>query len=227
MKRRDFITAGGIAVASALFAPHLFATPKGKPLKILALVFDDYETLDLHGPVEMLGHMSHVQILLVGAKSIIRSYQGPKVVTDISMEQVTPCDLLIVPGGIGTRTLVEDSELLSWLQAQEKVSKKVFSICTGSALLAKAGILDGVNATTNKMAYQWVTSLSQRVHWQPSARWVDEGKFLTSSGVSAGTDAALFYVRQLRGEEEARRIERLTEYHWNDDSTNDPYAVEV
>lgn len=227
MKRRDFIAAGGIAVASTLFAPHLLATTKGKPLKILALVFDDYETLDLHGPVEMLGHMSHVQIQLVGAKSIIRSYQGPKVVTDISMEQVTPCDLLIVPGGIGTRTLVEDSELLSWLQAQEKVSKKVFSICTGSALLAKAGILDGVNATTNKMAYQWVTSLSQRVHWQPSARWVDEGKFLTSSGVSAGTDAALFYVRQLCGDEEARRIERLTEYHWNDDSANDPYAVEV
>ena len=227
MKRRDFLAAGSVALVGVMLAPQLLAATQEKPLQILALVFDDYETLDLHGPVEMLGHMKNVQIKLVGAKSIIRSYQGPRVVTDVSMEQVTPCDLFIVPGGLGTRSLVEDATLLSWLNAQSAVSNKVFSICTGSALLAKAGVLDGVSATTNKMAYQWVTSLSNKVHWQPSARWVDEGKFLTSSGVSAGTDAALFYVRQLRGDDEARRIERLTEYHWNDDSAKDPYAVEI
>ena len=225
MKRRDFLTAGSLAMATAMVSPQLFAVTKDKPLQILALVFDDYETLDLHGPVEMLGHMKNVQIKLVGDKSIIRSYQGPKVVTDVSMDSVTPCDLFIVPGGLGTRKLVEDEELMAWLRKQVSVSGKVFSICTGSALLAKAGILDGVNATTNKMAYQWVTGLAGQVNWQPSARWVDDGKYLTSSGVSAGTDAALFYVCQLRGKVEARRIERLTEYHWNDDAKNDPYAV--
>ena len=75
------------------------------------------------------------------------------------------------------------------------------------------------------MAYQWVTSLAENVDWQPQARWVDDGKFLTSSGVSAGIDAALFWVKQLHGEAEARRIEALTEYHWSNDSRDDPYAV--
>lgn len=225
MKRRDFLAAGTLAMATAMVPVQLFAATKDKPLQVLALVFDDYETLDLHGPVEMIGHMKNVQIKLVGAKSIIRSYQGPKVVTDISTDSVTPCDLFIVPGGLGTRKLVEDEKLMTWLRKQVSVSDKVFSICTGSAMLARAGILDGINATTNKMAYQWVTGLARQVNWQPRARWVDDGKFLTSSGVSAGTDAALFYVSQLRGEVEARRIERLTEYHWNDDAKNDPYAV--
>ncbi|WP_394147992.1 DJ-1/PfpI family protein [Shewanella atlantica] len=225
MKRRDFLAAGTAVMASAMAPVQLFAATKEKPFQILALVFDDYETLDLHGPVEMLGHMKNVQIKLVGDKSIIRSYQGPKVVTDISTLKVTPCDLFIVPGGLGTRKLVEDEELMLWLRKQAEVSGKVFSICTGSALLAKAGILNGVSATTNKMAYQWVTGLAGQVNWQPSARWVDDGKYLTSSGVSAGTDAALFYIKQLRGESEARRIETLTEYHWNSDAKNDPFAV--
>jgi len=90
MKRRDFLTAGSLAMATAMVSPQLFAVTKDKPLQILALVFDDYETLDLHGPVEMLGHMKNVQIKLVGDKSIIRSYQGPKVVTDVSMDSVIP-----------------------------------------------------------------------------------------------------------------------------------------
>jgi len=195
-------------------------------MKILALVFDDYETLDLHGPIEMFGHMENVEIKLVGSKYITRSYQGPRVVTDVNLDTVTPCDLLIIPGGLGTRKLVEDQTLMAWLQKQEKVSAKVFSICTGSALLAQAAILDGIQATTNKMAYNWVTSLSNKVHWQSRARWVDDGKFLTSSGVSAGTDAALFYIQHLKGKSESKRIEHLTEYQWNDDATNDPYAAD-
>lgn len=225
MKRRDFLIAGGLTFAAATLSPSLFASQQ-QPLKILALVFDDYETLDLHGPIEMLGHMQNAQIKLIGASPTVRSYQGPRVVTDYQLDDVVDCDLLLVPGGLGTRTLINDEALLTWLRRQASVSKKVFSVCTGSALLAKAGLLDGVSATTNKMAYSWVTSLSQQALWQPSARWVDDGRFLTSSGVSAGTDAALFYVRQRRGEAEARRIERLTEYQWNSDAANDPYAVE-
>ncbi|WP_076413250.1 DJ-1/PfpI family protein [Shewanella sp. UCD-KL12] len=230
MRRREFLSAGIVAagtaaIATSGFSTQLFAATKEQPLQVLALVFDDYETLDLHGPIEMIGHMKNVEIKLVGPKSIIRSYQGPKVVADILMDQVTPCDLFIVPGGLGTRQLVEDKQMQAWLKKQASVSKKVFSICTGSALLATSGLLNGLNATTNKMAYNWVTSLSDKTNWHPSARWVDDGKYLTSSGVSAGIDAALFYISQQAGMDEAKRIERLTEYHWNDDASQDPYAV--
>ncbi|WP_252179180.1 DJ-1/PfpI family protein [Endozoicomonas sp. 4G] len=194
---------------------------------VVALVFDDYETLDLHGPIEMLGHMSDTHISLIGNQSIVRSYQGPRVVTDIQFPAVVECDLLLIPGGIGTRTLVNDKSLIDWLVRQSGVSKKVFSVCTGSALLAKTHLLNGTSATTNKMAYRWVTGLNSHVIWQPAARWVDDGKYLTSSGVSAGIDAALYYIKQTQGEAEARRIEQLTEYQWNSDRGNDPYAVDL
>ncbi|WP_394202720.1 DJ-1/PfpI family protein [Shewanella waksmanii] len=226
MNRRDVLIGGSAALVSAVLSPSVFSNDKPKH-QVLALVFDDYETLDLHGPIEMLGHMPNAQISLVGSQSIVRSYQGPKVVTDRQFPDVVPCDLFLVPGGIGTRKLVEDKALTAWLAKQCKVSKKVFSVCTGSALLAKTDVLNGVSATTNKMAYAWVTSLNSQVTWQPTARWVDDGKFLTSSGVSAGIDAALHYIKQTFGEAEARRIEQLTEYQWNSDSHNDPYAISV
>ncbi|MFT5789294.1 MAG: putative intracellular protease/amidase [Shewanella sp.] len=229
LKRRQFLKMSSAVVASSLLAFPATATTKAlfqkKRYRVLALVFDDYETLDLHGPIEMLGHMPNVEIKLVGPTEFIRSYQGPRLVVDALMDSHYDCDLLLIPGGLGTRTLVNDEQVIQWLSTQLERSKKVFSICTGSALLAKTTKLDGIKATTNKMAFQWVTSLGEKVHWQPKARWVDDGKFLTSSGVSAGTDAALYWVKQLHGEAEARRIETLTEYHWIDDSENDPYAI--
>ncbi|GIU14536.1 dimethyladenosine transferase [Shewanella sp. MBTL60-112-B2] len=193
--------------------------------RILALVFDDYETLDLHGPVEMLGHMPNTEIKLVGAKEIIKSYQGPRVVADCLTTDTYDCDLLLIPGGLGTRSLINDLQLRQWLVEQVNRSQSVFTICTGTALLAMTSVLNNRKATTNKMAYEWVTSLNANPKWQPKARWVFDGKFLTSSGVSAGTDAALFWVKHLHGEAEAKRIQTLTEYQWNDDPNNDPYAV--
>ncbi|MEZ9822144.1 DJ-1/PfpI family protein [Shewanella sp. 10N.286.45.A1] len=233
-KRRQFLKMGSAAVASSLLTLPVVAAAnttttlfQHSRYRVLALVFDDYETLDLHGPVEMLGHMPNVEIKLVGPTEFVKSYQGPRVVADVLMGSTYDCDLLLIPGGLGTRKLVDDELMLRWLTAQVERSEKVFSICTGSALLAKTAKLDGVKATTNKMAYQWVTSLAENVNWQPKARWVDDGKFLTSSGVSAGTDAALYWVKALHGEVEARRIETLTEYHWLDDSSNDPYAISL
>lgn len=236
LKRRQFLKMGSAAVASSLLtlpvvtAANTTATTalfQPNRYRVLALVFDDYETLDLHGPIEMLGHMPNVEIKLVGPTKFVKSYQGPRVVADVLMDSTYDCDLLLIPGGLGTRTLVDNVPMLQWLAAQVECSEKVFSICTGSALLAKTTKLSGVTATTNKMAYKWVTSLAENVNWQPKARWVDDGKFLTSSGVSAGTDAALYWVKTLHGEVEARRIETLTEYHWVDDSSDDPYAVSL
>lgn len=229
LKRRQFIKMSSLIAASNLFSFSTTAATTAlfqkNSYRVLALVFDDYETLDLHGPIEMLGHMPNVEIKLVGPTEFVRSYQGPRVITDSLMDSHYDCNLLLLPGGLGTRTLIDDEQMIQWLTTQLTYSQKVFSICTGSALLAKTKSLEGIKATTNKMAFKWVTSLDDKVHWQPKARWVDDGKFLTSSGVSAGIDAALYWIKQLHGEAEARRIETLTEYHWIDDSENDPYGV--
>ncbi len=236
MQRRQFIKGASLLIAGGAITTTVQAktslqlpvtnTPfsKGK-YRILALVFDDYETLDLHGPVEMLGHMPNTEIKLVAAKEVIKSYQGPRILADCLTDQTYDCELLLIPGGLGTRKLVSDTALSQWLVAQVARSQQVFTICTGTALLAMTSVLNNRKATTNKMAYEWVTSLNANPQWQPKARWVFDGKFLTSSGVSAGTDAALFWVKHLHGEAEAKRIQTLTEYQWNDDPNNDPYAV--
>ncbi|MGS0693065.1 DJ-1/PfpI family protein [Shewanella sp. 0m-4] len=238
MQRRQFIKGASLMMAGSVIAPTLQAktslqlsatnTPFTKgTYRILALVFDDYETLDLHGPVEMLGHMPNTEIKLVATTEIVKSYQGPRVVADCLTTESYDCDLLLIPGGLGTRTLVSDTALRQWLIKQIDRSQNVFTVCTGTALLAMTSVLNGRKATTNKMAFQWVTSLNDNPQWQPKARWVFDGKFLTSSGVSAGTDAALFWVKHLHGEQEAKRIQTLTEYNWIEDPNNDPYAADL
>ncbi|USD37991.1 MULTISPECIES: DJ-1/PfpI family protein [Ferrimonas] len=225
MNRRQFLMATSASMAAASLP--LYASSNHDTFRIVALVFDDYETLDLHGPIEMLGHMKGVNIELVGSRSIIRSYQGPKVVADLDTNQVHHCDLFIIPGGMGTRALVKDEVFLEWMTRQCHVSNKVFSVCTGSALLASTPLLEGYKATSNKQAFEWVRSLNHKVQWQTRARWVDDRQFITSSGVSAGTDAALALISQYRGRAEADRIATLAEYQWNDDPNNDPFAIDA
>jgi transcriptional regulator GlxA family with amidase domain len=103
-------------------------------------------------------------------------------------------------------------------------SKYCLSVCTGAALLAKTNLLNGKNATTNKKAYQWVCEQNRNVNWIKKARWVIDGKFYTSSGVSAGMDMALGFVSDALGREKAEDIARHIEYFWQDDKNNDPFA---
>ena len=91
-------------------------------------------------------------------------------------------------------------------------------------MLAKAGLLDGKRATTNKLAFDWVASQGPKVDWQRKARWVEDGKFITSSGVSAGTDMALALIARLCGIDQAREAAHWAEYVWNEDSRDDPFA---
>ena len=98
------------------------------------------------------------------------------------------------------------------------------SVCTGSALLAKAGVLDGVRATTNKLAFAWASSQSAIPQWQRQARWVEDGKFFTSSGVSAGIDLSLAVIAKLISHQAAEQAANFAEYNWNRDADWDPFA---
>lgn len=97
-------------------------------------------------------------------------------------------------------------------------------MCTGSALLARAGLLDGVRATTNKIAFEWVAAQGPDVIWKKQARWVEDGKFFTSSGVSAGIDMSLALIQKLLGEKSAEQIAIWAEYEWHRDATWEPFA---
>eukprot|EP01023_Acetabularia_acetabulum_P034111 TRINITY_DN32023_c0_g1_i1.p1 TRINITY_DN32023_c0_g1~~TRINITY_DN32023_c0_g1_i1.p1 ORF type:complete len:199 (-),score=2.53 TRINITY_DN32023_c0_g1_i1:69-665(-) len=124
---------------------------------------------------------------------------------------------------------LDNDYIIDWIKRQSEVSKKVFSICTGAALLAKANLLEGIKATTNKQAICYIINNHPecKADWVGHARWVDSGKYLTSSGVSAGTDASLFLIKQLRGIDEVNRILTKTEYTWDSNSDDDPFAKDL
>lgn len=195
--------------------------------QIGALIFPGFELLDLFGPLQMFGMLKndfelHLVAEIAGPTV---SSQGPEAVASRPFEPRQPYDILLVPGGAGTRSEVHNEILLKWIRDTADEAEYVLSVCTGSALLAKAGVLDGRRATTNKSAFAWVSDQGPNVRWQQEARWVEDGKFITASGVSAGMDMTLGALSKMLSEAEARQIEKWCEYTWNDDPSHDPFAA--
>lgn len=192
---------------------------------ITALLFDNFETLDLFGPIEMFGSMpEHYGIQFASMTGgIIRSKHGVAMQTTAVTELEGQTDILLVPGGIGTRQLVHNDQFLQMLTTLADQANWVLSVCTGSALLAKAGVLDGKRATSNKLSWQWVILQSDQVNWIKQSRWVVDDKFYTSSGVSAGMDMALGFIADRHDVETARHIATYTEYRWQENSDIDDF----
>jgi transcriptional regulator GlxA family with amidase domain len=190
------------------------------------VLFHDFELLDVFGPLEMFGLLpEHFTIRMVAEQGpITASRQGPRSVIDQEFGDDHQFDILLVPGGMGTRQQVANPVLLKWLRDQSAGAQYVTSVCTGSALLASAGLLDGVKATTNKAAFAWATEQGKQVAWQKQARWVEDGKFFTSSGVSAGIDMSQALIAKLLGQEVAQQVALWAEYDWHEDPDWDPFA---
>lgn len=190
--------------------------------KLGAVLFPGFELLDLFGPLEMFGALVDL-VPVAGEPGPVRSAQGPACVAEVGFPDAPPLDLLLVPGGIGTRSAVEDDALLEFLRTRAPAAEVVMSVCTGSAILARAGLLDGRRATTNKIFFEVARAEGPRVHWVEEARWVEDGPFVTSSGVSAGMDMALAVITRLFGRERAEAVALLTEYVWQEDPNRDPF----
>jgi transcriptional regulator GlxA family with amidase domain len=190
------------------------------------LLFPEFELLDVFGPLEMFGALKGaLDIALVAeAPGPVASAQGPEAVARHGFADTPQLDLVLVPGGFGTRAEVENPRLLEFLRRRAAEAEVVMSVCTGSALLARAGVLDGKRATTNKMFFAWVAEQGPNVAWVKEARWVEDGKLVTSSGVSAGMDMALAVIGRLFGTETSERIAVAAEYEWHRDARWDPFA---
>lgn len=191
-----------------------------------ALIFPGFELLDLFGPLEMLGLLKEEFELRLVAENLgpVRSNQHVAANADTTTKQDTKFDVILVPGGAGTRCEVKNNALLDWIaQASEEVEYSL-GVCTGSALLARAGVLDGQRATTNKAAFSWVAEQGPRTEWVKRARWVESGKFVTSSGVSAGMDMTLGVIALMHGIETAEKVAMWAEYAWHRNKDDDPFA---
>ncbi|GFZ31416.1 dimethyladenosine transferase [Clostridium zeae] len=190
------------------------------------LLFDDFETLDVFGPVEILGKLPDTFKLnfISTDGGLVESSQKVRVETNLYKEEKDVERILIVPGGNGTRENVDDESFISFIKELHTRAKYTLSVCTGSALLSKAGILDNKRATTNKKAYSWVIEQGEQVQWIKEARWVKDENIYTSSGVSAGMDMTLGFIENLLGKEKALETSQRIEYIWNEDSTYDPFS---
>lgn len=194
-------------------------------MDINVLLFSDFETLDAFGPVEMLGRHSecHLHYVSMNGGTVV-SRQGVPVET-CPLASVSETSVLLVPGGMGTRALVEDRYFLEQLRTAAEKAEYCLTVCTGSGLLAKTGLLDGRKATSNKRAMDWAVSVNPKVDWQYSARWVIDGKYYTSSGISAGMDMALGFLSDRFGIEAAEESASSSEYLWNRNREEDPFSI--
>lgn len=191
-----------------------------------AVFFPNFELLDIYGPLEMFGSVGpEVRIATIAEQAgPVRSTQGPATFADQGFDDCPKLDLLIVPGGIGTFAEGANPRMLEFLRARAAEAEVVMSVCSGSGLLGKAGVLDGARATTNKQFFSLIAAEGPNVEWVREARWVDAGKFVTSSGVAAGTDMALAVIARLWGTERAEKIAALTEFEWHRDADTDPFT---
>lgn len=189
------------------------------------LLFPDFETLDAFGPVEVLGRIEEYKLRYISVSGgTITSRQGTRILTE-DIKDADPYGILLISGGQGTRPLVNDIKFIETLSDIVMKSKYCLTVCTGSALLAKTGLLNNKRATSNKKAFEWVKSIDTNVLWVEKARWVVDQKYYTSSGVSAGIDMTLGFVAEIFGADKAQEVADHIEYIWNSDPNNDPFAV--
>ena len=193
-------------------------------MKVTALLFDGFETLDAFGPVEMLGASGEFDTDFFSLDGgVTTSYQGVPVETKKVDPSMQP-EVLLLPGGMGVYDMLENDGFINCLAKLSERSKYILSVCNGSFLYAKAGVLDGKLATTYKARIDRAEEMFPQVKWQRNARWTVDGNLYVSSGVSAGTDMALGFIADICGKNVAEKTATYAEYVWNSDPDNDPFA---
>lgn len=196
------------------------------PKTLAAVLFPNFELLDFAGPLEMFGNLKEqLQVVTVAEKAgPVLSVQGVAVAADFTFEDCPAADWVLLPGGFGTFPEGGNAAMVSFLQRSSAAAEQVMTVCSGSGLLARTGVLDGLRATTNKAYFAQCTAEGPAVNWVKEARWVEDGKFATSSGVSAGIDMALAVIAKHFGTAVAEQLALVTEYEWHRDPSWDPFA---
>lgn len=189
--------------------------------RVAILIFDDVEVMDFAGPYEVFAMTGQDDSRPFSVSTVssdgqqISARNGLKVVPDYSFETLPEPDVIVVPGGRGTRPLLNNKDVIDWIRLQSGRVEHLLSVCTGALLLAKAGVLAGLEATTYHTTFDMLQTLEPTVTACPGERWVDNGRIVTSAGVSAGIDMSLYVVGQLLSQTVADETARYMEYtHW-------------
>ncbi len=185
------------------------------------LLFDDAEVLDFCGPFEVFSVASRqtdplaFNVFTVAEKmDAITARNGLSVNPDHSLADCPKPDVFLVPGGMGTRKEINNGPLIEWIKRTADGAELVLSVCTGALLLGKAGLLDGLDATTHHVAFDRLREIVPTATVYENRRFVDNGKVITSAGIAAGIDMSLHVVGRLFGADAAAETARHMEYPW-------------
>jgi putative intracellular protease/amidase len=180
-------------------------------VQIAIPLFDRFTALDAVGPYEVLSRLPGANVTFVGARAGVFKTDNGMLALEVqaTLADVQDPEILVVPGGVGTRALLADAEMLDWIRTVHETSEWTTSVCTGSLLLAAAGLLDGLEATTHWAVRSTLEKLGARYVEQ---RVVEQGKIVTAAGVSAGIDMALTLAAHVAGEDVAQAIQLYIEY---------------
>ena len=174
-------------------------------------IFDRFTALDAIGPYEVLSRLPDSRVTFIAKET------GPyktdngmlSIVAEARLDELQHPEVIMVPGGTGTRPLMEDEATLDWIRTAHETSTYTTSVCTGSLLLGAAGVLDGLDATTHWLELETLDKLGAR---SISKRVVEQGKVITAGGVSSGIDMALLLASRIAGDQFAQGIQLLIEY---------------
>ena len=192
-------------------------------MRLGILLFDNVELLDFAGPYEVFTRAASISsppawevVSVAQSKKPVLSHNGLSINPKYSLGDCPELEILLIPGGIGTRALLNESEtaqeFIDWIVTRASSARLVLSVCTGALVLAKAGLLDGLSATTYHTAFDLLENLSPTTTVVRDQRFVDNGRVITSAGIAAGIDMSLHVVGKLLGEEKAAETARQIEY---------------
>ena len=187
---------------------------------VAIFMFDDVEVLDFAGPFEVFSVTSELSkgdrpfavSTVVEHPGAVNARNGLSVNPNCTISDCPPPDILIVPGGQGTRKLIDNSAVINWIKKSAVDAELVLSVCTGALLLAKAELLEGLKATTHHGAFDLLRELAPNTTIIENQRFVDNGKIITSGGIAAGIDMSLYVVAKLLGTAQAEQTAEHMEY---------------
>ncbi|KAM3522065.1 hypothetical protein NHJ13051_005880 [Beauveria bassiana] len=219
-------------------ATRTYQKNEDPPTKYAILLFPGFQALDVFGPLDALNTLSlfrHVELSVIAASDspVSTNFAGKfgtseRVVPTHTLQNApSDIEVLLVPGGRGFSDVVGLLPVVEFIRNTFPRLRNLLTVCTGSFIAARAGVLDGKNATSNKSAFDSACLNGPLVNWQRKARWVNDGNIWTSSGVSAGIDMMLAYVSDQYGDDAAEYIAKDMEYVRNHDPSNDPFSVTV
>lgn len=207
---------------------------ESRPLRVAILIFDDVEVLDFAGPFEVFGvartssgdFACEVMTVALEQREII-ARNGLRIIPHRIAADLGAVDILVVPGGFGTRRELTNPAMLELIRTASNAAALTLSVCTGSLLLGASGLLAGRAATTHRDAMDELRSLNCAANILPDARIVDNGRIVTSAGISAGIDAALYIVARLFEQAAAAGTAHYMQYDWNYRSVDGKSVVKI